>query len=118
MKSVLVIEDDHDTRVSLRQTLEAEGYQVISATNGNDAIKLLSQIKPPSVVLLDLMMPMMNGWEFLERQKSKLKEAGVPVVVITAYPYQRVEYADALVCKPLERDSLLRLIGSMPSNAV
>jgi CheY-like chemotaxis protein len=83
-KSVLVIEDDHDIRETFRQLLELEGYPVITAANGKEGLEKLRRLPPPALILLDLMMPVMNGWEFLTAQRADESIAKIPVVVVTA----------------------------------
>lgn len=85
MESVLVVEDDPDIRETLEGFLANEGYEVSTACNGRDALSQIEQ-KRPGLVLLDLMMPVMNGWEFLEEKKHHLNFAKIPVLVISAVP--------------------------------
>lgn len=116
LKTILIVEDDHDTRVSLRQILEGEGYYVFSAANGNQAINLLRVIKPPCLILLDILMPIMNGQEFLEEiEKDSLLHA-VPVIVVSAFPQLAKKLiANAFLEKPIDLKTLLRLVAeSMP----
>lgn len=81
--TVLVVDDDDDVRDALREVLEERRYMVLTARNGHDALKALSVVRV-ALVLLDLSMPEMNGWEFLERKAADPKIASVPVVVVTA----------------------------------
>src|SRR5947207_15828681 len=82
-KSVLIVEDDDDVRSALAAFLEAEGYGVLEAADG---VAALQQLRTASVclILLDLWMPGMNGWEFRSEQLKDATLADVPVVVITA----------------------------------
>jgi two-component system alkaline phosphatase synthesis response regulator PhoP len=80
---ILVVEDEEDIRELCRANLEYEGYEVIEATNGKEALELLDQ-KVPDLILLDLMMPEVDGWEVLDKIKKKEEMAGVPVVLVTA----------------------------------
>jgi CheY-like chemotaxis protein len=108
-KSVLVVEDDHDVRVSVRQTLEEEGYQVVSAANGHQAIELLSKHQP-GLVLVDLRMPIMDGWQFVELLKGDVALARLPVFVHTAY-YELEPPAgiDGVLKKPIDANALIDL---------
>lgn len=84
-KQVLIIEDSNDIQEILRQILELEGYSVLSALNGQEALDILqSSPQLPNMILLDLMMPIMDGFEFRKLQKMNPRFAGIPVVVITA----------------------------------
>jgi CheY-like chemotaxis protein len=81
---VLVVDDDDDLRDSFRDVLEDEGYQVLTACNGYEALRTLHSEPPPAVILLDLMMPVMNGWQFRNAQKLYPRLASIPVVIVTA----------------------------------
>ena len=111
--SVLVVEDDHDTRVSLRYLLEDEGYTVLTATDGSSALELLRHAQPkPSVILLDLMLPVMNGWSFAERIKQRPELKHIPIVIISAFQDPPPPQGAAAFCgKPLDLASLLKLVG-------
>jgi CheY-like chemotaxis protein len=81
----LIVEDDLDIREALSQILEDEGYAVVCASNGMEALTLLRADKTqPNLILLDLMMPVMNGWQFRTEQKADAHLAKIPVVVISA----------------------------------
>ena len=82
-RPVLIVEDDHATRAVLRRMLEAEGWTVAEAENGVAALEQIESAEP-AVILLDLMMPLMDGFEFLEVFRSRSAYGGVPVVVLTA----------------------------------
>jgi CheY-like chemotaxis protein len=83
MPSVLVVDDDPDVRVMLETYLELEGFDVLTASNGLDALQRLRDVRP-SVILLDLMMPVMDGFMFLDHVKHVPALAQVPIVVLTA----------------------------------
>src|SRR5919206_1695644 len=80
---VLVVEDDFAIRETLRELLEDEGYRVAWAANGKEALARLHE-RAPRVILLDLMMPVMDGWEFRVAQQRDPALASIPVVVISA----------------------------------
>lgn len=84
MTTVLVIEDDHDTRVSLRSALESEGFTVFSAADGMRGYEQLKQIKTPVVVVLDQNMPLANGEEFIALKEADPALRHVPVIVSSA----------------------------------
>ena len=116
MASVLIVEDDRDTREMLGRFLELEGFDVQSAANGDLALQALQRDGKPCVILLDLMMPVMNGWQFREAQKQDPGLAAIPVVVITAAgPRQEIPpiNADGWLSKPVDFDRLLATIGPL-----
>jgi CheY-like chemotaxis protein len=80
---VLVVEDDDSTRTLVRRTLEKEGWAVAEAENGRVALERLSEERP-ALVLLDLMMPEMDGFEFLEAVRTREETSTIPIVVLTA----------------------------------
>src|SRR5215510_3339584 len=84
MPSVLIVEDDRDTREMLARFLELEGFEVREAANGQLALETLHENGATCVILLDLMMPVMNGWQFRLAQVMDPDIAEIPVVVVTA----------------------------------
>ena len=85
MASVMIVEDDRDTREMLGRFLELEGFEVRTAANGKLALQTLHEdVLHPCVIILDLMMPVMNGWQFREIQRTDPDLAEIPVVVVTA----------------------------------
>jgi CheY-like chemotaxis protein len=109
---VLIVEDDADLREMMAQLLSLEGYRAETASNGREALKYLERGDRPDVILLDLMMPIMDGWEFRRRQVENPELAQVPVVVLSALDQARA--ADlggtAFLKKPLDFDRLLELV--------
>src|SRR6185436_10835680 len=83
---ILVIEDDADVRDALVFGLEHEGYDVIAATNGRRGLQLLRHGVVPHAIILDLMMPVMDGWEFRRHQLANPVFASIPVIVLSADP--------------------------------
>src|SRR5512137_690369 len=81
---ILVVEDDRDMREALVEVLRLEGYEVEAAGNGADGLELARRHRP-DVILLDLMMPIMSGWEFRAAQLKDARLAAVPVIVMSAY---------------------------------
>ena len=107
---VLVVDDDETIRTTVAEALEFEGYAVASATNGAEALELVRQQRPQAIVL-DLMMPVMDGWQFLEHCRADARCAGTPVLVISAYR-QLPQAAAGLgvkgcITKPFDLDVLL-----------
>jgi CheY-like chemotaxis protein len=113
---ILVVEDEPENRLLIGMILTTEGYQVIPAVDGADALARLAS-EPPDLILLDLMMPQMNGFEVLERLRADPTTAPVPVIVLTALAQERdiaravSSGAQGYVIKPFEPDELLKRIG-------
>jgi CheY-like chemotaxis protein len=113
---ILLVEDDFDVRDMMTFFLESEGYRVAAAANGQEAIDYLKRGQVPRLILLDLMMPVMNGWEFRQQQQQDPRLSQIPVVVISADSNVR-EKANSLgasnyLAKPIEFDMLLEVIKS------
>lgn len=112
--SILIVEDDDGVQQSLASLLRAEGYEVETVNDGTAALRRLSDGPPPSLILLDLMMPKMDGIEFRSRQLADSRIANVPVIVVSARPdgrktAQRIGAADFLP-KPMSFDALLQAV--------
>ena len=82
-RKILVVDDNLDSVLILRSILEAQGFTVRVANSGPDALAQLAR-EVPDVILLDVMMPEMSGFEVLERIRSKHNTASVPVIMVTA----------------------------------
>ena len=111
-QSILIVEDDPDIRSTLQEILSIEGYSASVASNGRDAVSLLKEMRRPCLILLDLMMPVMNGWEVLKELQEDVFLATIPVVVISAASNGKSRPAGAVgyIKKPVDLDSLLRII--------
>src|SRR3712207_9589138 len=81
---ILVVEDNPDSRETLTLILEGVGYEVKSAENGREALTTLKNHPHPCIILLDLMMPVMDGWEFRQHQQNDPNLAQIPTVVVSA----------------------------------
>jgi CheY-like chemotaxis protein len=103
---------DDDIRSVVHELLEDEGHRVLAASNSSEALALLRQGPRPRVVLLDLMMPVMNGWQFLQTVRRQPPLASIPIVVITAAPSSAAGVARPLR-KPFDRDALLATIEDL-----
>jgi CheY-like chemotaxis protein len=105
----MVVEDDPDTREMLGRFLELEGFSVRMAANGRQALDQLEAGDRPCVILLDLMMPVMDGWQFRKAQSSDADLSRIPVIVVSAAGRDRVEQveADGFLLKPVNLDELL-----------
>ena len=120
--TILIVDDDSDVRRALTELLEDEGYAVAGAANGRAALEMIRGGIRPSIILLDLMMPGMNGWDFRSAQLRDPELSGVPVVVVTASGFNqeaiRTELGSIeLVSKPIQPTKLLDLIERLTSAA-
>jgi DNA-binding response OmpR family regulator len=112
---VLIVEDDEDIRESLIEFLDDEGYEAKGAGNGRDALALLAGVGArPCLIILDLMMPVMDGRAFREEQLRRPDVSGIPVVVISAYKdldvhLEGLGVANCLA-KPLDLGALLGVV--------
>jgi CheY-like chemotaxis protein len=119
---VLVVDDDVHIRYALVDALEDEGYRAVSASNGAEALQLLRVLpKPPSVILLDLMMPVMDGWQFRAEQQRDPVLSKIPVVVVSAIGNGMGEAfqvsASGYLRKPFLMKDLVATVGRFCSNA-
>lgn len=113
-KSILVVEDDAATRDAVALVLEDEGYSVTGVANGQEALHHLRQAAPPNLILLDLMMPVMNGWEFRQQQTQDPALQAIPVLVISAdraVPQKAAALgAKDYLLKPIDLEELLQAV--------
>jgi CheY-like chemotaxis protein len=112
---VLVVEDDADTLDAIATILEDAGYAVLRAANGREALERLDDGAPHcDLILLDLLMPVMNGWTFRRRQRATLAIAGIPVLLMSAGAHLAVVRdelnADGCMTKPVDELELLELV--------
>ncbi|WP_373047086.1 response regulator [Vulgatibacter sp.] len=111
---VLVVDDDFDIRDTLRELLEIEGFRVAIAANGREAIEQLRNGVSPRLILLDLMMPEMSGWEFRSEQLRDPALAEIPVVILSATPdvarTAAALHAAGFVRKPFDLDQLIEMV--------
>jgi CheY-like chemotaxis protein len=108
-KTVLLVEDDADVRDSLQDILEDEGFDVIPAANGKQAMDFLTLNEPAGadLVILDLLMPMVSGWEVLERMTGDAKLSDIPVLVLSAAAAPKPDRAQGFVRKPFSLEAFV-----------
>jgi chemosensory pili system protein ChpA (sensor histidine kinase/response regulator) len=111
---ILVVDDDEDIRQIVALVLEPSGYRVAGAVNGFEALARLEAAEPPALMLVDLMMPLMDGAELMRAIKANPRLAGIPVVVMSGHHAAREEAlaveASGFLQKPVELDELLDLV--------
>lgn len=113
--AVLVVEDDPDLRQMMEQLLHLEGFAPVTAPNGREALTLLRSGAPVKAILLDLMMPVMDGWEFRRQQRAEPAFADIPVIVVSAIdPERALELSPvAFFRKPLAFDQVLDCLARL-----
>jgi CheY-like chemotaxis protein len=111
--TVLVVDDNTDAVDALGQILEYEGYTVGTAYDGREALEYLRDHPTPDLIVLDLMMPIMNGWELRAELAKVPAFAKVPIVVMTALAQAAEIEADAIVAKPIDLKRLLLIMGRL-----
>lgn len=117
-KKILIIDDDNRNIFALTATLRSKGFDCISRTGASEAIELLNSDEPIDVVLLDMMMPGMDGYEALPIIKSIKKREHVPVISVTAQAMTGDKEkclaagADNYISKPVDVDKLMALLAS------
>jgi CheY-like chemotaxis protein len=120
-RAILVVDDDLDIREALSDILTDRGFQVMSAANGQEALRLLRGLKDaPSVILLDLMMPIMDGYGFLEEHDKDSSLALIPVAIITAghgIDRSRIDRAAPILPKPIDVPRLFSVIEGLCGSA-
>jgi CheY-like chemotaxis protein len=111
--TVFVVEDDVDTRDMVGRFLELEGFRVELASNGKQALERLNAGVHPCVILLDLMMPVMDGWQFRRQQVLDHNLAEIPVIVVSAAGKDRIADIDAnaYLSKPVDLEQLLERVS-------
>ena len=113
--TVLVVEDDVDVRDALTVSLAIDGYEAVGAANGHEALALLRAGLNADVILLDLSMPVMDGWQFRAAQLGDEHLAAIPTIVVSATydptAAARRLHASAALRKPVTPDRLAEMVG-------
>jgi len=116
MTKIMVVDDEPDVLEVVKLILESDGYQVVTASSGQEALNIIEKEKP-DLVLLDIIMPRMDGWEVFSRIKSNPRTHSIPVIMLTAKD-QRIDKliglhvvrVDDYITKPFGRAELLERI--------
>src|SRR5258708_8139077 len=114
-RTLLVVEDDTDIRDALDGLLSTEGFRVTGCSNGREALEWLHASPKPDLILPDLMMPVMDGWQFRVEQKQDPVLATIPVLALSADATAKAAAidADAYLKKPVEYDTLIDAIDRL-----
>ena len=108
---ILVVEDDEDAREAMVALLQMKGYRAVPAGNGQEALDYLQKAPVPDLILLDLWMPVMDGWEFRQQQKQNPRLSKVPVIVVTALSDRADIDANEVIIKPVDVNRLLTTVS-------
>jgi CheY-like chemotaxis protein len=109
--SVLVVEDDPDTLDAVVAVLERLGLAVVTADDGEDAIGQLEKGLRPQLMLVDLMLPKVSGWDLLQRVREDPELREIPTVVVTGFPRENLRVAaDVVLYKPVDHDRLIKTV--------
>jgi CheY-like chemotaxis protein len=108
--TVLVVEDEEDLREMIREALELNGYSVVTALDGREALEQLERIESVCLVLLDLLMPGMNGWDFFAELRRRPEFGAVPVIVHSSAANRAPVGVTRVLQKPIGLDGLLDVV--------
>src|SRR5437667_10247603 len=119
MRAIMLIDDDADTRVAIRDFLTTEGFLVHTAREGQQALHMLEKMDPPDLILLDYKMPVMDGKQFLAVQRTIPRLQGIPVVILSAATREwsgaHLEVEEVL-SKPVDLELLLVTVNKIFAN--
>ncbi len=109
-RSVLVVDDDPEMRETMRLFLEASGFDVTATSNGREALDSIAR-RRPCVILLDLMMPVMDGWAFLTALDRDESLAAIPIVIVSGHIRgSQLERADDVLEKPVDPAAMIAIV--------
>jgi CheY-like chemotaxis protein len=111
MASILIVDDEPDVRFMIRLILEHAGHQVTEAANGAMALQRIQE-KLPDLIVTDIMMPVMNGVEFIARLRADPVMSGIPILAVTGDP-ERAGEADATLAKPFVPKDMVAFAASL-----
>ena len=114
---ILVVEDDEDAREAMVALLQMKGYRAVPAGNGQEALDYLRKAPVPDLIILDLWMPVMDGWHFRSEQIKNPRLAHIPVIVVTALSDRTDVDANEIIIKPVDVDRLLTTVDRLLSTA-
>lgn len=112
VRKILVVDDESNMRFLLRMVLESEGFAVVEARHGAAALELVKE-EAPDLIVTDLMMPVMNGRELVQRLRADTETAAIPILVVSSNRNTDVDGADGFLRKPFDIDALLETARSL-----
>lgn len=110
--TALIVDDDPDFRSALGEILHGEGYRVMEASDGNEALTVLKSVTP-DVILIDLIMPEMDGWSLFARIEQRHELESVPVVFLSGVPNLAPGGGSLVLKKPLDLPALMKLLDAL-----
>jgi CheY-like chemotaxis protein len=110
---ILIVDDETDFRTAMREVLEGEGCTVLEAADGKAALVILQDTALPHLILLDLRMPVMNGWDFYAQLQKEPVFAAIPVAILSAVEASRPSGVMHVLHKPIDLPNLLGLLGAI-----
>ncbi len=114
MDTILIVEDDDDLRDSILELLQLRGFNVVAAADGQQALDELRAGLTPCLIILDLMLPVVSGWEFRNQQLSDPRLSEIPTVIVSGINNLEIEsrrlQATAFVSKPINFDLLFKTV--------
>lgn len=111
-QTILVVEDDDDIRNVVVEILESEGYVTQEASNGKEALEVLADMPKPCLVLLDMMMPIMNGRQFIDAVMADSMLAPIPILIVSAIADKtNTTGSVGFLKKPIDIDVVLKVVG-------
>ena len=108
--TVLLVEDEEELREIMRDALELNGFSVVTAREGQAALDALDRVEHVCLVLLDLLMPGMNGWDFFEKMRARPQHAAIPVIVHSSAPSHAPAGVTRVLQKPIDLERLLAVV--------
>ena len=110
---ILIIEDEQEIRDTLRQLLELEGHKVYTAANGAEGLQRLRVMPPPCSIILDILMPVMSGWQFLDARQQDEALSSIPVAIVSGIAQKpaSIPRATVFIRKPIDFDVLLGFVN-------
>jgi CheY-like chemotaxis protein len=118
MKAILIVDDEFDARRTLELLFEMEGYETMSAQNGEVALAKIAE-STPDIILTDWMMPLMDGYQFCRRVRANPATKSIPIILLTAAvsaALPKEKLWDVLVAKPAYFEQLLELVNELTSD--
>jgi CheY-like chemotaxis protein len=114
--TILIVEDEEDLRELMRESLELTGYSVVTAEEGQDALQKIDRIDHLCLVLLDLLMPGMNGWDFFEKMRARPGLASIPVIVHSSASNRAPAGVTHVLQKPVTFERHISVVGEYCHN--